>query len=482
MPEESINLIRRSPYQPRLYFERDDLKRSMELDGMLVSILVREKPDENTKYEIIDGERRWLAAQDLGWEKVPIELRNVEDEIARRMVYTLNEERQPYNAEENTKFFRRMYEQMGSVYQVAQAFQRPQSVIWDYINISILPEHLQKAVWARRIKIGEIQELEPLFTEARDEIGDITSSTKYEASPTYQRIVAICEGIYKEEIKGREEVRDYSDAYLEQLDKARRDRAKEEVEKAAPTDLGEAIVRMETSEDYVRAAELLMKEAQRRKTPEQKAEEERKKLIAEARKSLNSVANKIDRASKVMDVTEFRDRLDKIRQSLDKNPGEAKTQLATLGQEIKEAEEKAKVEAKAKAEEEKRQKQAEEEKRRQQRAIEIVRRQYLEDVNRLREVLEKAPKELVEEIVFTEEEREILRKPKKPTTIMDTFYELEKQAKKLSEGLAELTEFPPMGKTLLGVALRDLQTRIDETLSRMGLQVMEGEAKLIKED
>ena len=118
------------------------------------------------------------------------------------MVYTLNEERQPYSPEENTKFFRHMYDEMGSVYKVAQAFQRPQSLIWNYINISILPEYLQKAVWARRIKMGEIEELEPLFTGARNEIGDITSSMKYGTSPTYQRIVAICEEIYKQERVG----------------------------------------------------------------------------------------------------------------------------------------------------------------------------------------------------------------------------------------------------------------------------------------
>ncbi|GAI81493.1 unnamed protein product, partial [marine sediment metagenome] len=212
------DLIRPSPYQPRLYFELEELKGSLEKDSMLVSILVREKPDGATIYEMIDGERRWRGAHELGWEKVPVEIRNVDDQTARRMVYTLNEERQPYGLEENTKFFRRMYEQMGTVLAVSQGFNRPNSTIWNYINVSILPEHFQKAVWAGKIKMGEISELEPLFTEARDEIGDISNVENYEKSPTYQRIIAGCEAIYKEEIKGREEVRKYiSDPYLESL-------------------------------------------------------------------------------------------------------------------------------------------------------------------------------------------------------------------------------------------------------------------------
>jgi len=193
MVEVSIDLIRPSPYQPRLYFELEILKESITKDGMLVIPLVRGKPDGKTEYELIDGERRWRAVKELKWEKIPVEIRDIDDETARRMVYTLNEERQPYTLEENTKFFRRMYEQMGSVYAVAEAFGRHQSTIWQYINISMLPEHFQKAVWARQITTGFIQELEPLFTEARNEIGEITRYTEYQKSPTYQRIVALCE-------------------------------------------------------------------------------------------------------------------------------------------------------------------------------------------------------------------------------------------------------------------------------------------------
>ena len=122
MPNVDINLIRPSPYQPRLFFELEELKASIEQDSMLVDILVREKSDGQTRYELIDGERRWRAAQELNWRQVPIDIKNVDDEPARRMVYTLNEEREPYNSEENTKFFRRMYDQMGTVYAVAKDF------------------------------------------------------------------------------------------------------------------------------------------------------------------------------------------------------------------------------------------------------------------------------------------------------------------------------------------------------------------------
>jgi ParB/RepB/Spo0J family partition protein len=283
MNEVSIDQIKPSPYQPRLYFDLEAIKESIKKDGMLVAPLVRGKSDGKTEYELIDGERRWRASKELGWKKIPIEIKNVDDETARRMVYILNEERQPYTLEENTKFFRRMYDQMGSAYAVAEAFGRHQSTIWQYINISILPEHFQKALWARKITTGFIQELEPLFTEARNEIGDIARYTEYQKSPTYQRIIALCERIYTGDIKTPKELRkEYVDPYLESLDKKRLEKVKEEVEKVVPQHLIEAKeVKLETPEELERTAEVLRKEAKRKReeilTPEEKAEQERNK-------------------------------------------------------------------------------------------------------------------------------------------------------------------------------------------------------------
>lgn len=277
--EATVESIRTSPYQPRLLFELEELKESIKQDSMLVPILAREKRDGETNYEIIDGERRWRVAKELNWQKVPLELRNVDDETARRMVYILNEERQPYTLEENTKFFRRMYDQMGSVYAVSQAFKRPQSTIWNYINVSVLPEHFQKAIWGRKIPMNVIKEMEPVFTQARDEIGDITSPVKYQDSPSYQKLLAWCERVYTGEIKTPEELgKEYVDPYLEALDKARITKAKEELEKIVPSDLIEATVKMETPEDYERAAEVLEKEARKQReeamTPQERAARE----------------------------------------------------------------------------------------------------------------------------------------------------------------------------------------------------------------
>lgn len=288
-----VDKIRSSPYQPRLYFDLEELKTSLEQDGMLISALVREKPEGNTIYEIIDGERRWRAAKELSWKEIPVEVRNVDDDTARRMVYTLNEERKPYTLEENTKFFRRMYEQMGTVYKVAHAFKRPEQTVQNYINISMLPEHFQKAVWSHRITTSFIQDMEPLFTNARNEIGGITQYIGYEKSPTYQKIVALCEKIFNKEIQEREELKEqYVDPYLEALGKARIEKAKKEVEKIASTKAVTAKVEMKTPEDLEAGAKALREKAKSMRlaamTPEEIAakeqEEQRKKQEREEKK------------------------------------------------------------------------------------------------------------------------------------------------------------------------------------------------------
>lgn len=81
----------------------------------------------------------------------------------------------------------------------------------------------------------------------------------------------------------------------------------------------------------------------------------------------------------------------------------------------------------------------------------------------------------------TPEEKEILESAKEGRTVMDDFYELSSLADKLYHGLGKLEQFPPAGKTILGISLQILRTRIDETLEKMDLKVIKTEAKQIEE-
>ena len=71
----SVSSLIRNKYQPRKKFNKDsldELTSSIKQRGIIQPIVVRKSEHENDKYEIIAGERRWLAAQNAGLHEVPI--------------------------------------------------------------------------------------------------------------------------------------------------------------------------------------------------------------------------------------------------------------------------------------------------------------------------------------------------------------------------------------------------------------------------
>ena len=70
-----IGDLNRNRYQPRLHFDEkklDELAESIKKNGIIQPIAVRPDSNNNERYEIIAGERRWLAAQKAGLHEVPI--------------------------------------------------------------------------------------------------------------------------------------------------------------------------------------------------------------------------------------------------------------------------------------------------------------------------------------------------------------------------------------------------------------------------
>jgi ParB family transcriptional regulator, chromosome partitioning protein len=69
--------IRKNPHNPRLYFndeKLDQLRTSLQEKGILVPLIVYEDPEKSGSYVLMDGERRWRSAQDLGFAEVPVQV------------------------------------------------------------------------------------------------------------------------------------------------------------------------------------------------------------------------------------------------------------------------------------------------------------------------------------------------------------------------------------------------------------------------
>ena len=102
LPLEAITL---SAYQPRLYFEPDQLEKlakSLKQHGVLTRLLVRPLP-ESQKYELVAGGRRYCAAAQAGLTEVPVVIMNLTDEQAMEISLLENLQREDLNPLEETE-------------------------------------------------------------------------------------------------------------------------------------------------------------------------------------------------------------------------------------------------------------------------------------------------------------------------------------------------------------------------------------------
>ena len=164
--EVDIDLIRPSPYQPRLIFDRDDLKAEIEKDGLLNSLVVRK---QGKFYELIDGERRWRTLKKLGWETAPVRVVDADDTMARLSVYKLNKIRENYTIEEEAKYFKKLKD--GGVTPVEISKQLNVDFHWvlAHLNVFKFPEEIQRAVWAKRISVSHMITLESVINRNIEE-------------------------------------------------------------------------------------------------------------------------------------------------------------------------------------------------------------------------------------------------------------------------------------------------------------------------
>ena len=106
-----ISELSRNKYQPRIKFDENklnDLSYSIKKNGVIQPIAVRKDKFEVGKYEIIAGERRWLAAQKAGLHEVPIIILDLDDNEALEVAIVENIQREDLNSVEEAKGYERL--------------------------------------------------------------------------------------------------------------------------------------------------------------------------------------------------------------------------------------------------------------------------------------------------------------------------------------------------------------------------------------
>lgn len=154
--EVDITLIAANPDQPRTNFKKEELEElsnSIKREGLIQPILVREMVDGT--YQIIAGERRWQASKLAKLDKVPIQIRNVDDDKALELALIENIQRSDLNPIEEAYGYKRLIERQNMTQaDVAQAVSKGRSTIANALRLLDLPEEAQQLLFEDKITAG----------------------------------------------------------------------------------------------------------------------------------------------------------------------------------------------------------------------------------------------------------------------------------------------------------------------------------------
>ena len=145
-------------YQPRKVFDEtnlDELTNSIKERGILQPIIVRKSNDEKSKYEIIAGERRWLAAQRAGLHEVPVVITEADDLKSLEFAIVENVQRHDLNALEEAQGYRRLIDEFGyDREKVSKFIGKSRSHVANTLRLLTLPDTIIKLIENQMLSAG----------------------------------------------------------------------------------------------------------------------------------------------------------------------------------------------------------------------------------------------------------------------------------------------------------------------------------------
>ncbi len=145
-------------YQPRKFFDKDnleDLTNSIRERGMIQPIIVRKSAQDNSKFEIIAGERRWIAAQKAGLHDVPVVLTEADDLKSLEFAIVENVQRHDLNPLEEAQGYKRLIEEFSyDQEKVSKFIGKSRSYIANSLRILTLPQDVIKLIETQKLTSG----------------------------------------------------------------------------------------------------------------------------------------------------------------------------------------------------------------------------------------------------------------------------------------------------------------------------------------
>ena len=159
----SIADLLRNNYQPRTIFDQekiDELSASIKENGIIQPIAVRPHKYETNKFEIVAGERRWMAAQRAGLNEVPVVVLNIDDQKSLEIAIVENVQRQDLNIIEEAKGYQRLVKEFGYDHEkISKFMSKSRSHISNTLRLLTLPEDIIGLIEEGRLTAGQARPL-----------------------------------------------------------------------------------------------------------------------------------------------------------------------------------------------------------------------------------------------------------------------------------------------------------------------------------
>ena len=159
----SINDVNRNRLQPRKVFNKESLEEltnSIKENGVIQPIIVRSDKSSAGKFEIVAGERRWLASQNAGLHEIPVIVLNVNDEKSLEFSIVENVQRQDLNAIEEAQGYQRLIDEFSyNQEKLAKFIGKSRSYIVNSLRLLSLPKEVILYVENEKISAGHARSL-----------------------------------------------------------------------------------------------------------------------------------------------------------------------------------------------------------------------------------------------------------------------------------------------------------------------------------
>ncbi len=158
-----IGELARNKYQPRSIFDEnklEELSRSIKQNGIIQPIAVRKNNSSSEPYEIVAGERRWLAAQKAGLHEVPIIILDLNDSETLEVAIVENIQREDLNIIEEAKGYKRLNEEFSyDQDKIATMMSRSRSHISNTLRLLNLPKDIIAMIEQGELTAGQARPL-----------------------------------------------------------------------------------------------------------------------------------------------------------------------------------------------------------------------------------------------------------------------------------------------------------------------------------